>query len=302
MGAETKTIVAPRSLTTLLAGAIDYAGLFPPAELTMQDAVRNYADYSNSADAWALGRFIVPVSRLMEFQKEAEPYFSESVVWKLSALARTNINEELKQSADFNSLHANNAVVDTIEAKALTAGEVQNITSATPKSFHVFIEIPIATDPTELIRSIGRAGAYAKVRTGGVAANAFPSATDLERFIRVCIAENVMFKATAGLHHPMRSNYSLTYKPGSETAKMYGYLNVFLVAAFVNNGMRTEDALKLLEEESPDAFRFSDEGVEWRNFHLDEGQLRNTRQNIVLSFGSCSFREPLDDLKKMKML
>ena len=80
--------MAPRSLTTLLAGVVDYAGLFPPAELTMQDAVRNYADYLNSADAWALGRFIVPVSRIMEFQKEAEPYFSESNVWKLRGSAR----------------------------------------------------------------------------------------------------------------------------------------------------------------------------------------------------------------------
>ncbi len=294
--------MAPRSLTTLLAGAIDYAGLFPPADLTMQEAVRNYTGYLTSPDDWALGRFIVPASRLAEFELTGESYFSESSVWKLSVLGGSNINEELKQIADFNSRHATKAVIDTVEAKALTSDEVQNIMSATPKFFSVFIETPITEDPTELIRSMGNAGANAKVRTGGVTATAFPPANDLERFIRTCIAENVKFKATAGLHHPIRANYNLTYKPGCDTAKMYGYLNVFLAAAFIKNGMSADDAVKLLEEESSGAFRFSDGGVEWRDFRLDNDQLRNTRQNIALSFGSCSFREPLDDLKNLRFL
>ena len=294
--------MATRPLATLLAGAIDYAGLFPPADLTMADAVRNYDGYLDSEDAWALGRFIVPASRLSEFQEEVKPYFSESNVWKLSVLSGTNINEDLKQITDFNSRHANHAIIDTIEARASSSTEVQSIASVIPKSFHVFIEIPIAVDPTELIRSIGKAEVNTKVRTGGITANAFPAATDVERFIRICVAENVKFKATAGLHHPIRSEYNLTYKPDSERGKMYGYLNIFLAAAFIRNGMKREDAIAVLDEESADAFRFSDEGVEWRSFHLSNDQLQHTRKNVALSFGSCSFREPLDDLKAMKLL
>lgn len=294
--------MVPRSLATLLAGAIDYAGLFPPAELIMQDAVRNYADYLKSEDARTLGRFILPVFRLAEYEHTAAQYFSKASVWKLSLLVGTNINEDMKQIADFNSRHSPHAVIDTIEVKALSASEVQSITSAIPNFFQIFIEIPISAEPTELIRAISKGGVNAKVRTGGVTANAFPSVTDLEFFIRTCVTENVKFKATAGLHHPIRSDYNLTYKPGSERGKMYGYLNIFLAAAFIKNGMSNDGAVKVLEEESAKAFRFGDEGVGWRSFHLDNDELQTTRQNVALSFGSCSFREPLDDLKSLKLM
>ncbi len=50
------------ALRPLLSGLIDYAGLFPPAAVSMADAVANYAAYRTSADAWALGRFVLPVT------------------------------------------------------------------------------------------------------------------------------------------------------------------------------------------------------------------------------------------------
>ena len=56
---------------TLLARAIDYAGLFPPAQLDMPGAVAEYSSYLHSPDAWALGRFVVPVARLDELAAEA---------------------------------------------------------------------------------------------------------------------------------------------------------------------------------------------------------------------------------------
>ncbi len=291
-----------RSLSTLLTGAIDYAGLFPPAELGMSEAVHNYKTYLESGDAWALGRFIVPVSRLSEFDVATGSFFSDPDIWKLSVLAGHDIKMDLEQIADFNARRSSFAVGDTIEAKASGTVEVHNIASVSPKSFHLFIEIPIDKDPADLIRSIGKNGAHAKVRTGGVTGNAFPSARDLERFIRACVTEDVKFKATAGLHHPIRSVYNLTYKPGSERGKMYGYLNVFLAAAFIRTGMNKDNAIMVLEEESVAAFRFGDGGVEWRDVHLDVKQLQSTREYSALSFGSCSFREPLDDLVKLGLL
>ena len=48
---------------------VDYAGLFPPAGLDMRAAVGNYARYAAGPWAWALGRFIVPVSRLEELER-----------------------------------------------------------------------------------------------------------------------------------------------------------------------------------------------------------------------------------------
>ena len=51
-----------------MAGLTDYAGLFPPAELGMREAVRNYAEYLNGPDSACLGRFIVPADRIDEFE------------------------------------------------------------------------------------------------------------------------------------------------------------------------------------------------------------------------------------------
>ena len=54
------------SLRALLHGIIDYAGLFPPANLPLDQAVRNYARYCTEPDSWMLGRFVCPVTELAE--------------------------------------------------------------------------------------------------------------------------------------------------------------------------------------------------------------------------------------------
>src|SRR5581483_1252946 len=59
------------AVRALMAGAIDYAGLFAPASLPMADAVRNYARYQTGPHAWALGNFVVPLDRLKEFDSSA---------------------------------------------------------------------------------------------------------------------------------------------------------------------------------------------------------------------------------------
>ena len=77
------------SLQALMAGVIDYAGLFPPARLDMSTTIANYAGYLGSADAWALGRIIVPAARLEEFEQHAAahlPTGADDEPWQLSAL------------------------------------------------------------------------------------------------------------------------------------------------------------------------------------------------------------------------
>src|SRR5438045_6318059 len=51
------------SLRALVARAIDYAGLFPPATLALEPALANYAEYIRMPDAWMLGAFILPVAQ-----------------------------------------------------------------------------------------------------------------------------------------------------------------------------------------------------------------------------------------------
>ncbi|MCZ6776783.1 MAG: hypothetical protein O7D34_10045 [Ignavibacteria bacterium] len=298
------------SALALLSHSIDYAGLFPPASLDMKSAVKNYAAYLESLDVWMLGRFIVPVSRLEEFESAALnvlPRDIDSRAWGLSVLGGDNLHEETKKIVAFNDKHwrptnGGRAIIDAVEIKAHTQKEIQQAASLVPKEIAAYFEIPISDDPASLIDMIADAGGRAKVRTGGITQDAFPKADDLVHFTAKCVRAGVPFKATAGLHHPIRSTYPLTYEKDSPKGMMYGFLNLLLASAFIFDGVKPEEAVEVLEEESKDRFRFEDDGINWRKRKITNEKISATRRTVVISFGSCSFREPTDELKSMDLL
>jgi hypothetical protein len=153
-----------------------------------------------------------------------------------------------------------------------------------------------------LIAAMGEEGARAKVRTGGVTADAIPGSTDLVRFLEMCAAAGVPFKATAGLHHPVRGMRALTYEPDSPSAVMHGFLNLFIAATLVKSHTPHSEALQLIEEESPEAFQFDDNGVRWREHSLTSEEIAETRRSFAIAFGSCSFEEPISELRAMGLL
>jgi hypothetical protein len=298
------------SIRILLDGAIDYAGLFPPAALEMRAAVRNYADYLVGSHAALLGRFILPVRRLSEFEDAAAellPRGNPVYPWRLSAIGSGNLIADLEEIVDFNLFHARDenagaAVVDTLELKVETVEDIQRAMYLIPRSLTTYFEIPITTDPFDLIEAIAVAHARAKVRTGGVTADAFPALEDLARFLRICAEERVPFKATAGLHHPLRGQYKLTYEKKAAVAPMNGFLNVLLAAAFARFDLSEPDLRTLLAEQSPQAFSFDAESVHWRRQRLTVEQVELSRRKIALAFGSCSFAEPIAELQALKLL
>lgn len=236
-----------KSLRILLANLIDYAGLFPPAALTMQDAVRNYAAYRDGELAWILGKFVVPEARA----KEVPPEFPMSVLG-----------------------------IDEVK--------FADIDGAAPDAF---IEI---SDLAQL-DEIARRGLKAKIRTGGVTTDAFPPIENVAAFLRACKARNIEFKATAGLHHPLRCVKALTYEPNAPVGTMHGFLNVFLAAAML------DDAEAILGEHDARAFTFDDEGATWRGRRASLADLAEMRR-FAISFGSCSFEEPVGDLQELGWL
>jgi hypothetical protein len=292
-----------RPIHTLLHGLIDYAGLFPPAELAMSTAVQSYASYRAGEHCWALGRFVVPVARLDELAAEAASCLpAAGAPWKLTALTGPGLSADLAVIAGFNQRHSGRAVVDTLELKAATPDAIAAALDAIDGRLDAYVELPIGQDPAPLVAELARRGGRAKVRTGGITADAFPPAADLLRFLRRCIEAGVPFKATAGLHHPLRGPYRLTYAPDSGCAVMFGFLNVFLAAAFLEHGMGWADALALLEETQPGSLRVEEEAIGWRSYRLDEAELRHSRRRTAMAFGSCSFREPIDDLQSLSLL
>ncbi len=298
------------ALRALLAGIVDYAGLFPPASLTMTDAVRNFAAYLASTDAWMLGRFVVPVARLDEFERGTStllPREAGSNPWRLSALTGADLEADLERIHAFNDVHgaeeqAGAAIIDTIELKASTGADIERALGRIPRSIEAFVEVPLTGDVEALVAAIGRGGGRAKARTGGTTVDAFPVAADVARFLAACVREAVPFKATAGLHHPLRADYRLTYEPDAPVGTMFGFLNVFLAAALHATGMPAGEMPALLEERSADAIRVDETGISWRGYCLTTEQAAAARASLALSFGSCSFREPIDDLQGLRLL
>jgi hypothetical protein len=291
----------------LLAGVVDYAGLFPPAALEMPRAVANYAAYRGDRAAWMLGRFIVPAARLDEFERAAASHLGPrpaGEAWPISALAGDDLAADVLAIGEFNCRHAADgagaAVVDAIEVRATSADRIEAIARAAPRWAEIFVEIPLDPDPAPLVAAMAHAGLRAKARTGGVTPDAIPDAGLVARLLAACIAHGVPFKATAGLHHPLRAEYPLTYDAGAPRATMHGYLNVLLAATLLQSGGSEEDAQRLLEERDADAFRADDSAVEWRGRRFAAADAAAARR-LARSFGSCSFTEPVDDLATLNL-
>jgi hypothetical protein len=119
------------------------------------------------------------------------------------------------------------------------------------------------------------------------------------RFLRRCHELGVTAKATAGLHHPLRGEYRLTYEADAVRGVMYGYLNVFLAAAAIRAGASDGVAMEILTTTDASTFGVASSGVTFAGIRLDESLLAATRADSLVAFGSCSFREPVDELVEL---
>lgn len=298
-----------QSLAVLLTGSVDYAGLFPPAALDMSAAVSAYATYRVDPSRFMLGRFIVPVARLREFEESAAsvlPVGGSAEPWRLSALTGPDLCADIDLALKFNCRHwsgsdIGQAEIDTLEIKVTSRAEIGSAMSIMPAQFTPFFEIPIADDLSELVAEIRRSGGKAKARTGGVTASVFPSASDVARFMRCCRDEGVAFKLTAGLHHPIRAAYRLTYAPDAELGDMFGYLNMFVAASLAWVGTGESIVIDALNARAFDSFDFTDAGLSFGGQTIPLAAVRDARANFAISFGSCSFREPVDDLAALSL-
>src|SRR5579872_1236525 len=140
---------------------------------------------------------------------------------------------------------------------------------------------------------------FAKIRTGGLTPEAIPAPETIADFLGEAAQRRLPFKATAGLHHPVRSLRPLTYAADSPRAVMHGFLNVFTAASFAWHGGDRDLLLGLLNEEDPHAFDFTAGELRWRGRRLGADQITGARRDFAHSFGSCSFEEPIADLQEL---
>ena len=304
----------------LFAGLIDYAGLFPPAALSMADAVDEYRAARAGPHAWMLGRFICPATRLEELagrlmltmQPGEEPWPISTILDgdpAVAAVSAWSFDAEMEPAAQIALIEVplpagagdGRPVEDSIEllegpaTAAFTASHV-----ATP-----FFEIRLVdgwetgvgnlADALVHYQKTKRRSVGAKIRCGGRSAAAFPSAQQVVSFITACVARGLPFKATAGLHHPVRH-----HDPELDVMR-HGFLNLLTAAALAIAGSPEAELIEVVEETDAAAFAIGAAGLTWRDRSIRVGDLVRTRSEFA-SYGSCSFAEPTDDLVELGLI
>ena len=310
------------SLRALMDGAIGYAGLFPPAELDLDSAIRDYAAHRSGEDRWMLDDFIVPIGRLDDLAPYREVQFRGGPPWEFIVLPRGgetaslagSLRDDLLAIDEFHGRHDGRAHVNALELRlpAAVAEDEEEcarwmdlLAEATEgRKLRIFVE-PVRGDGWDsaiahAARGLARIREKAtgpsfgmKLRCGGVLPSAFPSLEQVAHFILQCHHRQVPFKATAGLHHPLRHRHE------SLGVEAHGFINVFAGALLVTTGLKEPGLLSLLDERHPEAFLWEDERLTWSGRTISTQQIRDLRKERVSTFGSCRFDEPCDDLRRL---
>jgi hypothetical protein len=258
----------------------------------MSDAVTDYAEHRKGEDSWALGRFVVPFPRWNDLMASFESVASNDESWPVSLLASAYDSDRICELAE----HSTELHVESVETKATTIADLVGVQPMVERGLSVFVEPTRLSEFEEMATGLKRVGAAAKIRTGGITADAFPTAEQILSFMKTCRKAGLRFKATAGLHHAVRGEYRLTYEASPPTGEMFGFLNVAFAAALLLSGRPDSVVMSALLERAADAFEFTNDGARWRNNWLTSAELDAAHNEFFIGFGSCSFREPMADI------
>lgn len=291
----------PGGARAILERAIDYAGLFPPAGLDLSAAIANHLRYAAGSDAWALGRFVVPRKMLSAIDdlpgvRDPGPAFELSVL----VGSGEELEGDLDAVARYNSDHPGGPRITAVEGRAVSEADIDGLIGCAGRRDgpDTFVEVAPDAGATALVGAMARAGGgtmMAKLRTGGVTDEAFPTPREVVAFMRACHDAGVRFKATAGLHHACAGTYPLTYHAGSDRARMYGYLNLMAGAMMVRRDETDDRVIQMLGCTAP-AVTIDDSGFVFDGVSFATREVMAMRAELLNSFGSCSFREPIDEL------
>jgi len=330
--AAAHALVVP-TVRALLDSVVDYAGLFPPADLDLATALHNYASYRTENESWMLSRFVLPARRLPDLRphqrlfKEGDPYaFSVLGTGGDTADAfRDAFRDDLDVIETFHEEHRGRAQADVMEVplpsplveasmrdvlRFLDRVYQQLVTTGTAK-LDLFLEVPVAGATVDLLAPLcaaiaernsqqrvpARSTLGLKMRCGGLEPADIPDPASAAAFIVACRDAGVPFKATAGLHHPVRH-----YDDTMET-DMHGFLNLFGAAVLAaEHDLSVADVQLILQEDLDDAFRFTKDAFAWRDLKASMDDIMHARETLATSFGSCSFEEPVDDLRDLDLI
>ena len=315
------TRMTSQSLRAFMTGIIDYAGLYPPTNLPLEVAFRNFIKYLSDVEAWMLARFVVPARRLGELAQFMDEFPNGGpLIFSCVGRGGTDASEfvenlklDLADIELFRNTHKQTVIADMFET-SLPAKVLEDKTAAhelvkdatellNMNGIAVFFEAPFGDGWQEradlMIRSLRKIKdkhVGFKLRTGGVAADNFPSPEQVAWAIVATREAGIPIKCTAGLHHPIR-HYN-----ESVSTKMHGFLNVFGAGLLaLTNDLSQEQIASIVADENPANFTFDDGGFAWNDLRVDKLGIEEQRHRMT-SFGSCSFDEPREDLQSLGLL
>ena len=300
------------SLETLIARSVDYAGMFPPCSLALEPALQNQANYVRSPDVWMLNTFVLPIKQF-DAVKQLLSLFDLGHPLRIAALgprtanadafldaleeADTGIRALARYDVDLVSIsHLEMVLPDDVDLALLKearwiVGDLPVFWEAPPERAQQTAALLAEHNSDENAATFGY-----KLRTGGVTADAFPTSAQIAAALVTPATHQHPIKFTAGLHHPLRP-----FRDEVKT-KMHGFVNVLGAAVLAaEHRWDAKQAATMLEDENAASFSFGDDSFAWREWKIDVERLRYRRQ-FVASFGSCSFDEPRDDLRALRLL
>lgn len=295
------------STERLLAGSIDYAGIFPPARLDLGVALDHYLAYLKGPERAVVGRFVCSTARLGEL---ATLVNARQVPDSLEIAAvggggtdragwEAALEHDAKAMNDFLEATGESCDIGVFEVRIPSNKEIE----ACIRDLNGFNEVDVYA---ELPWDRGQIDAIAKIaetewlgakgRTGGLEASAFPDAYALAGFIRGCVSLEVPFKLTAGLHH------ALPQRDKAIGADMHGFLNVLAGTAItLSEDLSQRELEQLLLDSESSRWEFTDRGVSWRGREASLDDIEEAR-SLFVAFGSCSVEEPMEELAALGLI
>jgi hypothetical protein len=319
------------SLRALLVRALDYAGLFPPARMALSQAIDEHRRNRRRPMSWILGRFVVPAVQLADlaptYERERDgpltvivPGADDRAAFLMNVEQALTLVEKFAVAGAIDMLELRWPAALLWDCDVLRFGDIvhsaaRQVVKSRVSPVTMFFELPRhesvpAAAEQELMRAAiaalveynGSADAIHcragfKLRCGGTDPAGIPSSAEVAAVICECRNRGVFWKATAGLHHPLRQVDSAG---GTLT---HGFLNLFAAAVLADvHGLDQRRTLTIIDETDHRQLDFSDEALAWREYVVTTEQISAARERSLRSFGSCSFDEPCQDLSEMGML
>jgi len=314
-----------QSLNIFMHELLDYAGLFPPALLSLEESLENFVLYHEHKQKKWLGKFILPANKINDSililnKQNSFLTLNKKAEFSIILSSCETISEYSKTlSLDFTVLlnllkhYSKNIEIKSFEflpPKEIFYSKKYDGLNYILTHFYsfldnaklkaeVFIEITLSEDIESIVNIIKNyenkfnKKISIKMRTGGISPEQIPSSYEIANAISTYAASKTPLKATAGLHVPI-PNFN-----NHVGTTLHGFLNVFsCMLLCYDQNLSVSIMEKLLLECKYINFKFTEKGLFVNNYFLDNKKILYLRQNYIKSFGTCSFIEPIEHLEK----